>query len=90
MVSHGAKDLVLLLDRLRSMGMGCTEEREEKSSEDPPGSNKEGVGEQLFIFSLFLWLSMAIGHLHFSPLTQPVVPVGRAVPAVPCPRRGEL
>lgn len=44
MVRCEAKDLFLLLDQLRSMGMGCTEEREEKSSEDLPGANKEGVG----------------------------------------------
>jgi len=40
---HGAKGLVLLLDQL-SIGMGCTQDREEKSSEDPPAANKEGVG----------------------------------------------
>lgn len=40
MVGCGAKVLVLLLDQLRSIGMGHTEEKE-KSSEDAPGANKE-------------------------------------------------
>lgn len=41
MVGCRAKGLVLLLDQLRRMGMGRTEEKEEKSSEDAPGANKE-------------------------------------------------
>lgn len=89
-MDNGAKSLVLLLDQPRSMGMGCTEEREQKSSEGKQGVDGCVALHLLFIFSLFLWLSMAIWHLHFNPFAEPVVPVDRVMPAEPYPRRGEL
>lgn len=61
--------------------------------DSPWGKHRGGGCVAFLLFFFFLsiaWLSLATGHLDFTPLAQPVVPVGRVVPAVPCPRRGGL
>lgn len=70
MVSHGAKSLVLLLDQPRSMGMGCNEERDQKSSE-----GKQGVGGCVALH--FFSVSLAL-YGYMAPALQPFCRAGGA------------